>query len=182
MTGTRPGEWLILRPIDLKVSEDVWEYHPSQHKLKHKGKDRVIFIGPRAQEIVGKYLRRPTDAYCFSPREAEEQRRAAAHARRKTPHSCGNRPGSNRVGNPSWRPGERYTTTTYRRAIHRACDAAKVPRWSPNRLRHTAATELRERFGIEASCVMLGHAKVETTQIYAQRNTLLARQVAEQYG
>ena len=34
-----------------------------------------------------------------------------------------------------------------------ACDAAGVPRWHPHRLRHSAATELRKEFGIEAAVV-----------------------------
>ncbi len=37
-------------------------------------------------------------------------------------------------------------------------------------IRHTAATELRARHGVEAARTILGHSKVETTQIYAERD------------
>ena len=37
-----------------------------------------------------------------------------------------------------------YTTGSYRRAIHRVCEKVGIPKWSPNRIRHTAATEIRK--------------------------------------
>ncbi len=45
-------------------------------------------------------------------------------------------PGMNYFVNQRGKP---FNTDTYRRAIHRACDKAKIARWSPNRLRHSAA-------------------------------------------
>jgi hypothetical protein len=63
-----------------------------------------------------------------------------------------------------WR--ERLTTT--QRAELRAWRHAH--RWSPNRLRHNAATTLRREFGIEAARVALGHSKLDTTEIYAERD------------
>ena len=71
---------------------------------------------------------------------------------------------------------------SYRRAIHRGCDRAGIPRWSPNRLRHTAATMIRRDFGLEAGAVVLGHAKIETTQVYAERDLGRAREVMRQVG
>ena len=66
-------------------------------------------------------------------------------------------------------PGDRYDTNSYRRAIARACRKADVPPWSPNRLRHSRATELRP-YGLDLTKTILGHAKVETTQIYAEKD------------
>ena len=63
-------------------------------------------------------------------------------------------------------------------AIWRACDKAGIPRWSPNRLRHTKATELRKQFGLDAAGAVLGHTKLETTQIYAERSMELAERAA----
>jgi len=68
--------------------------------------------------------------------------------------------------------------TSYGRAIHNACDAAGIKVWSPNQLRHTRATELRKQFGLDAASAVLGHAKVETTQLYAEKNLELAARVA----
>lgn len=55
-------------------------------------------------------------------------------------------------------------------------------RWSPNRLRHAAATEVRSKFGLEAAQIFLGHSKADSTQIYAQRDLRLAVQVASAIG
>ena len=43
-------------------------------------------------------------------------------------------------------------------------------------------TKTRERFGIEAVAASLGHARTDTSEIYAERNLQLAIQVAEELG
>ncbi|MCX7424739.1 MAG: tyrosine-type recombinase/integrase [Planctomycetia bacterium] len=58
----------------------------------------------------------------------------------------------------------------------------QLPRWSPNRLRHTAATEIRQRFGLEAAQVTLGHSQADVTQIYAEKDLTLAAEVARKIG
>ncbi len=99
---------------------------------------------------------------------------------------------------PKTGPGNRYTTNTYRRAIHRAVALANkkraeeaekagievelLPKWSPNRLRHTAATEIRRQFGLEAAQVTLGHASADVTEIYAEKDLALAAEVARKIG
>ena len=55
-------------------------------------------------------------------------------------------------------------------------------RWSPNQLRHTAATEIRKKFGLEAAQVILGHAAADITQVYAERDADKAREVVRQMG
>jgi hypothetical protein len=54
--------------------------------------------------------------------------------------------------------------------------------WSPNRLRHSRLTEIRQRFGLEASRVCGGHSEVGTTQIYAEQDRELARRVMAEVG
>jgi integrase len=93
----------------------------------HREKVRTILIGPRAQKSLRRFLKRPTTAHLFSPAEADAERRAALHLARKTPMSCGNRPGTNRRDNPARKPHEYYTIYSYRRAIARACDKAFPP-------------------------------------------------------
>jgi len=90
------------------------------------------------------------------------------HANRKTPLSCGNRPGTNRNPSPEWKPGEVYTVDAYRRAIARACKKAGVPSWHPHQLRHNAATFLRKEFGLETARIILGHRSAAITTIYAE--------------
>ena len=55
-------------------------------------------------------------------------------------------------------------------------------RWSPNQLRHSAATEIRQRYGIEAVAAVLGHSKTDTSEIYALRNLTLATSIASEIG
>jgi integrase len=160
----------------------------------------VIFIGPRGQDVLQPYLLRGQDDFCFSPADSERKRRQIAHEQRTTPLTCGNLPGTNRTRKPRRQPGERYTPDSYRRAIERACDLAfppasdheltnaelkawrKLHRWSPNQLRHSAATEIRRRFGLEAAQVTLGHASADVTQVYAERDLEKARYVMREVG
>ena len=208
LTGMRPAEICILRPCDLDRSGEVWTYKPESHKTEHHGRDRTIFIGPKAQEVLLRYLARDAQAYGFRPCDSEAKRLAENEAGRKTPLSCGNVRGSNRKRKPKHKPGERYTTDSYRRAIHRACDKAfphpklgyatksfftdgqmaelrtwqTQYRWSPNRLRHTAATEIRRDFGLEAAQVILGHSQANVMQVYAERDLAKGVEVARQIG
>jgi integrase len=81
----------------------------------------------------------------------------------------------------------RYDVDSYRRAITYAIIKARksgvdVPRWYPLQLRHTRATEIRRRFGIEAAQVSLGHARADVTQVYAERNLALASEIAQEIG
>jgi integrase len=183
LTSARPGEICSLAPGDVDRSGDVWIYRPAEHKTEHYEKDRVIAIGPRAQQILTPYFEdREPHTFCFSPAESEALRRAGESARRKTPISCGNVPGSNRVAIAKRKARSRYTTASYRRAIHRACDKLKIEKWSPNRLRHTASTEIRRRFGIDAARAVDGHGAASTTEIYAEIDQTLAVQVMRQLG
>ena len=130
LTAARPGELLGLRPLDIEVDErtQVWTFRPDQHKNTFREHDRVIYFGPRAQEIVRPFmLDRPTTAFCFSPLDADQERRDKLHAVRSTPLSCGNRPGTNRRDTPRRKPGDRYLTPAYHRAIEYACDRAFLP-------------------------------------------------------
>ena len=168
LTAARPGEVTNLRPVDIDMSGRIWTYRPAQHKTAHYGYERVVYIGPRGQEVVRPFLARRVDAFCFSPAEAEAERRVAAHAERQTPLHYGNSPGTNRKATPQKEPGEVYTIHAYRRAIDRACKQAGVPSWHPHQLRHNAATNLRKEFGLETARIILGHRSAAVTTIYAE--------------
>ena len=49
-------------------------------------------------------------------------------------------------------------------------------------LRHTAATLIEKRYGLEAAAAVLGHARVDTTQIYLDRDLTRAHAVAAEIG
>ena len=51
-----------------------------------------------------------------------------------------------------------------------------------NRLRHSAATEIRRQFELEAAQVTLGHATADVSQIYAERDLTLAVEIMRKIG
>ncbi len=196
LTGCRPGEVFVLRRVDVDRSGDVWVYRPKSHKTEHHDRERIIHIGPKAQAVLAPYLLREADTYCFSPVESERQRRAEQRARRKTkvqPSQV-----DRRKAKPKRTHRARYDANSYRQAVHRAVelvnrerkkeaaetgeDVDLLERWSPNRLRHSAGTEIRKQFGLEAAQVSLGHAKADVTQVYAERDAELAEEVARKIG
>jgi len=123
LTGMRPGEACIMRSCDLETSGRVWIYTPGSHKTQHHGHERQIFIGPKAQEILKPWLKLDTQAFIFSPAEAEARRNAERRRNRRTPMTpsqAKRRPKQGR--RRPWRL--RYDVHSYRRAIQRACDLA----------------------------------------------------------
>jgi integrase len=181
LTGARPNEVTILRGIDLDTSGRVWVYKPHYHKTEHLGKSREIYIGPKAQEVLKPWLRLKMEEYLFSPRESEASRNAERKRNRlspMTPSQEKRKPKSNRK-----RPhGDRYTVSAYRTSIHRACQLADVPSWSPNQLRHNAGTNLRREHGVELTRIILGHASGFTTEIYAETDKTQAMEVMAKIG
>jgi len=79
-------------------------------------------------------------------------------------------------------PGRHYSTDSYRRCIHRVCDKNAIERWGPHRLRHSAATQIREVFGLDHAQASLGHKSADITQLYADLNTEKASEVARKIG
>jgi integrase len=180
LTGARPGEVCLLRACHIDMIGPVWLYRPPTHKTRHRGKDRVIALGPRAQEIVRPFLKLDLQAYLFSPAEAMAAKRAGMRAARKTKVQPSQL--NRRKARPVKRPGERYTTAAYDHAIYSGCDRAGIPRWHAHQLRHSHATEVRRQFGLEAAQVTLGHAQANVTEVYAERDLALALKVAAAIG
>ena len=170
----------MLRPCDIDRTSEVWRYVPEGHKCEHHNKQRIIFIGPRAQAVLLPYLLRDAQARCFVPAESEQRRKAAMRENRKTMVQPSQIDRSKK--NPKRKPGTRYTTRSYAARSADACKKAGIEIWSPNRLRHTAATLLRNKYGIEASRTVLGHASPATTLIYAERDLQLAASVMREVG
>jgi integrase len=57
LTGMRPGEVVTMRTMDINTTGAIWEYRPESHKSEHHEKDRIVFIGPKAQAILRSWLR-----------------------------------------------------------------------------------------------------------------------------
>jgi integrase len=215
LTGCRPTETCLLRSIDLDMHNPAcWVYRPHKHKSEHLELDRLILVGPRAQEVIRPYLSLDTQAYLFCPRKSEAERHAEQRRNRKTPLTPSQK---NRkpLANPKRPKRQRYDDISYRNAIYRACDKAfpappplakqpdetrkawlarltpeqreklrtwqRAHRWHPNRLRHSRGTELRS-YGLDVAKTVLGHTKVETTQIYAEKDLAAAMELVSRIG
>ncbi len=179
--GCRPEEVTIVRPCDVDRTVNPWIYIPNSHKTEHHDRDRRIPIGAEGQKILGPWLDRLPESYCFSPLESREAFDAERQRNRKTPHT----PSSlrrQRKAYPKIKPRAHYSTSSYDKAIGKACEKAGVPHWHPNQLRHTLGTEVRKMYGLEASQVVLGHSTANVTQIYAERDFELAKQIMNQIG
>jgi integrase len=134
LCGCRPQDVVLMRRIDFDTHGPVWGYRPSRHKTEHLNEDddpdleRVIFLGPRAQEVLRPFLDRAPDAYLFSPHEAEAARNEAKRAGRKTPRwpSHARRQQKLGSGRPRAALQDHYDVAAYRRTIRRACAKAGV--------------------------------------------------------
>lgn len=190
LTGMRPGELFIMRPVDIDQTDAIWVYRPHQHKNKHRGQPLAYALGPQAQALLRPYLRIGINAYLFQPALTVAQRRAqraAARTSKRTPSQVKKMATAART-HRKYR--DHYTTDTFLQALRRAFrrlagdDKAKLAAlyFSPNQLRHTKATAVRAEHGIEAARIALGHRSITTTQIYAEADLGKAKEIARQCG
>lgn len=153
LTGMRPGEVVQMRWGEIDQSGKIWMYRPHSHKTEHHGRTRVIPLGPKAQVVLNRFRLLHKQAPIFSPRA---------------------------TGRPS--ASEAYTVVTYRQAVNRACHRARVLPWTPNQLRHSAATRIRREFGLDAARALLGHSTPVVTEIYAELDSAEAARVMGEVG
>lgn len=162
-SGARGGEVVQMTTRSIDISKDVWRYRPPRHKNAHRGKDRTVYLGPRAQSVLRPWLRPDApDEPLFSPRAAM-MRKWGRLGRRKGLKSA-------------------YASHGVSVAVGRACDRAGVPHWHPHQLRHSAATRIRHARGIEGAQHMLGHTSLDVTNIYAERRDSAAEDIARELG
>lgn len=181
-TGMRPAEVLAMTRRQLDTTGKTWLYRLARHKGSWRGKERVVAIGPKAQEFLRPRLRLELDAPLFSGREAWAEF-VAAKREARTSEPTKQTADRDRRAAEREPVGEFLEVDEYRRAIHRACDKAKLPRWSPHRLRHAAGTRIAQEVGIEAARAALGHSDVSTTRRYATgADVEIAKATAAQLG
>jgi integrase len=190
LSGMRPGEVCSMRTIDVDTSGRIWIYTPESHKTEHHGRERRIYLGPKAQETLRPWLRPELTAYLFSPAESVAERRAEERENRtsRVQPSQQNR----RKAKPKRTPGSRYDTRSFYHAvdygIRRAREIAEqaderpIPHWHPNQLRHNAATRLRREFGLDVARAVLGHSSPVVTEVYAELDGAKAAEAMERVG
>ena len=198
LAGMRPGELIRMRRDELSVSMDeqitvpglarkvsatsvggvtIWLYAPGRHKNAHRGKVRVIPLGPAAQAALEPLLAGIGDGgHVFRP--------AADIA--------------DMPANPMIKPGECYTLSAYANAIKRAVRRARkrgaaeegvllvdrlIPYFAPNQLRHAAAESTANQIDAESAGAMLGHAASRRSlDAYVQASIQKAAEAAAKVG
>ena len=168
LVGCRPGEACGIRPCDVRTTGPVWRWTLPKHKNTWRGHDRVVPIGPKAQAVLRPYLKRRPDQFCFSPRESERERLRFL--------------GLKEVKARLAMCKDHYSVSSVRCAIKRALKRAQAADWTTMQLRHTAATEAREAFGLDAAQARLGHKSANITQVYAGVSQKHAERVAVALG
>ena len=163
LAGMRVGKVLAMTTGRIDRTGLTWEYRPETHKTAHHGRERVVALGPRAQEVVLPFLRADPSAALFSPHDAERERMERRRMEAEAPLTDEQRE-RRRAEAPSRSHGARYTTDAVRRAIARACKLAGVSHWHPHQIRHTAGTRFRREAGLEAARILLGHSSPVVTE------------------
>ncbi len=181
LTGCRPGEVCQIRPGDIDRQSTPWIWRLECHKNEWREQDREIAIGPRGRDLLERYLDRPADRPCFLSNESEAERNRQRRRSRKSPMTPSHRR-RRRLASSKSRPPRPYVEASYRRAIVRVCKKQRIKHWTPNQLRHSAATETRAKHGIEAAQSRLGHKHAKTTEIYAETDKRKAMALAEELG
>jgi integrase len=168
-SGMRPGEVLTMKLAEIdRADPSCWVYKPSHHKTSHKDKERVIFLGPKAQAIILPRLSKAGPNALLFPIRCDSLRWAVEKGcQRAFPH-----PMLSKIP-PKKRTEEQQAELDL---WH------KANRWHPNQLRHTVGTEVRAKYGLEAAQVLLGHCKADITETYAERDMAKARNVARKIG
>jgi integrase len=187
LCGGRPQDVVQMQLADIDMDGEIWEYRPRQHKTQHHNgeddpdRDRVVFLGPRAQAILKPFIAEAPEGYLFSPIRSEKARNALRRDCRQSPMTPSQASRKPRVRKHA--PiRDHYDVASYRRAIRRACLKIGIPVWHPNQLRHGRLTEIRKSFGLEASRVCAGHKEVGVTQHYAEQDKGLGHRVMAQTG
>lgn len=204
LTGMRPGEVTGMRGREIDTSADVWLYTPAHHKTAHHDKARIIPLGDHAQTVLRSWLKDDQD----TPLEAEMTRRAArrkniagairtvdqgrlrvgenyavAAYRRAIARACDRAfpapPPLARLEKESAKAWAARLTVEERQAL---AQWQSKHRWHPHQIRHSVATELRRKYGLDKARAMLGHSSVTQTEDYAEMDLASAVEIARQVG
>ena len=182
LTGCRPSEAACMKLCRIRDRDKaVWRYVPRHHKTSHKGKQRHIPIGPKAQAIVLAHTAgRDPREYVFTPQRSVPPRKPRDGVIHMEPRQ------------PSPRVGSMFKKDAILRAVTRAVlrankaaeDMGQPPlfHWTPYQLRYTRLREIRKQEGREAARATAGHSRATMTDHYAPANWGHAAKAAKRSG
>jgi integrase len=64
-TGARPGEAVTLKVAYIDWSKDIWTVTLKEHKTAHRGKSRILYLGPQCQGMLASWLLKAATPYVF---------------------------------------------------------------------------------------------------------------------
>lgn len=163
--------------LDLE-KEGVWAAVLNEHKTAGKGFERVIFFGPKAQEILRPFV--GTEGYLFKPREGRAFQLAEQSRKQTTTGKGSKKPKKGELAKR--KPGELYSSGVLMKAVKKGCVKAKIPQYTPYQIRHTASAAIMDSHGKEAASVYMGHKPSGITANYTGNNLRLAAKVAREVG
>jgi integrase len=137
------------------------------HKTAHRGRQRTVFIGPKAQEIILPHILRAGRGRVFPLSRAGLRTAVERGCRRAFAH-----PELAKVPVVDLTDAQRAELASWNRDHH----------WHPSQLRHSSATEIRAKFDVDHAKDSLGHSAMNVTGIYAEIDASKARKVARQIG
>ncbi len=153
LCGNEAGDVCNLTTSMIDRSGDVWLARFAKHKTAGRARSVSCSSVRRTGSLASVLLRLPI-AQASALRSLKRWRQEQRRANRVTPAGYGNSPGTNKLANPDWVPGDRYDPNSYRTsdcARDRSClSQTKNPtiaqlqvwrdqyQWSPNQLRHSA--------------------------------------------
>jgi integrase len=188
LAGMRSCELVQLRGelVDMTTHDGLWEFTLVEHKNGWRGQTQIIYLGENSQRLLAPFVKADPAERWFSPVDARNERHAARSAAAKAPISEEKKK-RRRAVHPRRKPGSSYTTRTYRRHIERALAKLRKQqgtqaKFHPHQIRHLVASEIRKSDGAEAARVALGHARLSSTEIYAERDLSIARRIARERG
>jgi integrase len=174
LTGMRPGEVCGMTWDEVDTSGDVWLFRPTDHKLLHHGKARVVAIGPAAQAVLLRHRRLtgpvfPGRGGAFTTAAYRRAITRACEVVFGMPESLHN-------------PDPELDADALALVNRKAAKWREAHCWHPNQLRHRFATELRKTAGLDAVAAALGHTQLRTTQVYAELDLATAVAAAAKCG
>jgi integrase len=157
--------------------QPVWVYVPAKHKTTWQGKPRAVAVGPQAQALLRPLLEGlAPDDFVFSPAKALAQ--------------IGR---GNRYKHAGYK--SHYATRQYAQFVTRAIERANarrrkmrwlpeelVPHWSPNQLRHLAATVVGDELDREHARALLGQSSSGVIDTYMEQQLRKAVRAAARCG